>query len=248
VSAAQTQHRPQLETLEDRAVPAIIGAPRVIDGDLILRFDGGADNVAITQVAPGRFNVATAAEGDLGNFFVSDDFKINLGNGFNQLTIGDDDTTTFLPDELYVTGGTNVDWVRLIQLNVDDDVEITLLGSNDILQFEGSYFDDDVDVSMGAGNDCVNFLRSPNGARRNFFDDDVTIFLNSGNDRVHAVDNGASFAEEFNLHGGPGTNTFFRGLGIFIDEFTRTAIAQVKGTLAVGDIDPACLPMLEYDP
>jgi hypothetical protein len=236
-----------MEMLEDRAVPAIIGVPRVIDGDLILRFDGGADDVAITQVAPGRFNVTTAAEGDLGDFFVSDDFKINLGNGFNRLTIGDDDTITGLPDELYVTGGANVDWVRLIQLNVDDNVGITLLGSNDILQFEGSHFDDDVEVSMGAGNDCVNFLRSPNDARRNFFDDDVTIFLNSGNDRVHAVDNGASFAEEFNLHGGPGTDEFFRGLGIFIDEFNRTSITQVKGTLAVDDIDPDCLPIVQDD-
>ena len=187
------------ESLEGRQLMAVVN---VTGGDLVVTGDGQADQVAITQVAPNTYAVAgqngTLVNGQVsGQFFATDDIRVNLGGNNDRLTVGNGVNGGFsVLNDLVIDMGAGADVVNVNGVTVRDDATIVTGDGNDNVTFRGTvgsqpnvdFGQNDLFIDTGLRSDTVRVQNT--FVRRNMvvntgtdtFGDVVDIlFANVGN-------------------------------------------------------------------
>jgi hypothetical protein len=160
------------QALEPRAMMAGDVTVNVVNGDLVVTGDSGANEVAIFQtitdgqLIPGSFFVngvnGTTINGGAGATFAgaTRDFKIDLAGGSDRLTLGQGNhfSTFRVLGDLDIKMGNGANRVNLQGITVHDDASITTGTGGDNIQVRAIIGDPDVD---GGHNDLT--IKTGNG-------------------------------------------------------------------------------------
>jgi hypothetical protein len=198
------------ESLEGRQLMAVL--VNVTGGDLVVTGNGQADQVEITQLAPNLYSVegqnGTLVNGQAsGQFFATDDIRVNLGGNNDRLTVGDGVNGGFtVLNDLVIDMGAGADVVNVNGVTVRDDVSIRTGDGNDNVTFRGTvgsqpnvdFGQNDLFIDTGLRSDTVSVQNT--FVRRNIvvntgtdtFGDVVDIlFANVGNNTNVSTGGGA---------------------------------------------------------
>jgi hypothetical protein len=141
------------QTLESRQLMAGNVAVAVINGDLVVKGDAKANDVAIFQtmqqgkVVRGSYYISglngTTINGTSGSYFtgVNHDFKINMGQGDDHLAIGN--MNEFNPNL------TNASFI------VPHNLSVTLGNNNNTLEIKGITVGNNTSIVAGSGNNAM---------------------------------------------------------------------------------------------
>jgi hypothetical protein len=175
MSRRHTSRRLGFDALEDRRMMAVTA--NITGGDLVIRGDGAADQIQITQAVqnnqpiPGQYFIqglnGTKINGQASLIAVNvnDDFDIDLRGGNDRLVLGNNGASnrTTVPDELRVKMGTGNNKLYIQGITVLGDATLETGSGNDTLSIRGDFgapsasgdSDSDLTINTGDGNDGV---------------------------------------------------------------------------------------------
>jgi hypothetical protein len=210
--------------LEHRSLLAGNVLVAVNRGELDITGDNNANGVLIQPgPKPGGFTVtgqtdggsATSINGVANGTFtavgVTDDTKIKLGDGNDNLTINNG---AVFPKDLDINIGIGTDSVSLANVTVDGKLEVQnrsysygTPSGNDTITLGTVTVLDDTQIQTGAGNDTVRISNSTFGQSGGYSrGGDLEVDLGDGNDSL-TISN-STVVGDFQADGGNGVNTF----------------------------------------
>ncbi|WP_417748224.1 hypothetical protein [Rosistilla oblonga] len=243
----QARRRLRAECLEDRRLLAgVVNVDTTVVGDLTLDGDVSSNRIAVHGTAvPGQFVVQgengtlLTLDGGAQTFAsltingITDDIIVELGNGDDIFTLGDNSNPTEIGENLIIT---NRDDDTNILLNVDVGEDL-LISRTDIayseLQIEGSIIRHNVDIDNNNGDTKTDISGS---------EIEGTLFIVNGNgDDVVVIDATSIGAEQFFRPGGPGSPadpvvSIVNGDGSSLTSFTSANDPDTTGFLPTGTL------------